>query len=193
MTYTTDVIPVCPECSLRDEAEDMTKLCERCGISYCVHFASPVDARYCGNCMVDMVVTESIETKTTIYENAKGEEITRKRQIARSLKLTGTDWLFANKQISSLTDEELLVSIEYHRNIAGAMLLEREERKTEQMNKLSKIKVVMPKRVETEPKVKKDRVEKTEAEKQQAAIAKVLQGLSAEQIAAVIAAAMKGK
>jgi hypothetical protein len=188
MNYDKDTIPICQECDHSDTAA--TKNCERCGNTYCVHFASTVDARYCGNCMVDFKVVETIEVKTTIYENAEGHEIIRRRQIAKSLKLEGTDWLFANMQISLLTDEELLAAIEYHRNIAGIMLLEREERKTEQLNKLSKVKLNL-KQPATINASKAPKSSKTEAQKNQATIAKALAGLTPEQLAQVIAGLMK--
>ena len=190
MSYDIDTIPVCEECDHSDTAA--TKSCERCGISYCAHFASTVDARYCSNCFTDMKVTETIEVKTTIYENANGEEITRKRQIGKSLRLEGTDWLFANTQISLLSDEEIRTSVEYHRNIARIMLLEIEERHTEKLNKLSKVKLNL-KQIDGNA-TKATRVPKpakTEAQKNQAVIAKALAGLTPEQLAQVLAGIMK--
>lgn len=190
MKYSTEIIPVCTACLESPDYDGNTKQCVRCGIAYCVHYASTTDARYCGNCFDDMKVTETIEIKETIYENSKGEEITRKRQIGKSLRLEGTDWLFANTQISLLTDEELLTAIEYHRNIAGIMLLEKEERKTEQLNRLSKVKVVIKR---PEARIPKEKVAKTAATQNQAAIAAMLKGLSPEELAKLLAGLMQPK
>ena len=192
MSYSNDIIPVCADCETSADYDTKTKLCERCGISFCVHFASLVDARYCSNCMVDFKVTETIETKTTIYENSNGTEVTRKRQIAKSLRLEGTDWLFANTQISLLNDEQLLAAIEYHRNIAGIMLLEREERKTEQLNKLSRVKINIrkPEDATKQPRVTKTKEVKTAEAKKQSDIAKALAGLTQEELAKLLAKLM---
>jgi len=147
MKYDAETLPVCPDCAERDGVDDeATKLCERCGIKYCTHFASSINFRYCGNCLVDFHIVESVETKIIEYRNESGEVTSRKRSMARNLKLTGTDWLFAQTAILNLSDEELLETIEYHRNIASLMLLERETRRTEHFQKLSKIKIIMPKR-----------------------------------------------
>lgn len=136
MTYEANLIPVCDVCK-----EEEHELCKRCGIAYCKHFASAIDFHYCGNCLGDFSVVETIETKVTEYTDAAGNITSRKRQLARNLKLTGTDWLFAQYAIENLTDEELLQTIEYHRNIASMMLLERETRKMEKYKKLAGIKV----------------------------------------------------
>ena len=136
MTYQNDIIPVCVDCK-----EQEHELCKRCGAAYCKHFASTIDFRFCGNCLEDFSVVETIETKVTEYTNATGEVTSRKRQMARNLKLTGTDWLFAQHAVENLTDEELIETIEYHRNIASIMLMERETRRTEQYKKLASVKI----------------------------------------------------
>jgi len=137
---------VCDDCESRSDAENTTKNCERCGIGFCVHHASRTDFRYCEDCFEDFHVIEKIETKITTYTNGSGQILTRRKQIAKNLKLVGTDWLFANTQISLLTDEELMETIEYHRAIASVMLLEREERRTDELNKLSRVKINIKKR-----------------------------------------------
>jgi hypothetical protein len=146
MPYDENQIPVCLACEERSDAEDTKKNCERCGVQFCCHFASTVDFRYCSNCMADFKVIESVETKTITYQNAAGVVTTRRREIARNLKLVGSDWLFANTQISLLSDSEIEETIEYHRAIMGVMLMEREDRRTEQLNKLSKVKITLRKR-----------------------------------------------
>ena len=56
--------------------------------------------------------------------------------------LTGTDWLFNARLISDMSDAEIEATIEYHRANVGLMLDERESRKKERYEKLSKIRVV---------------------------------------------------
>ena len=134
MTYASEAIPVCMECL-------DARSCNKCGIHYCKHYASDTDIQYCGNCLSDFKVIESVVEKVTEYQNDKGEVTSRKRQICKSLHLDGTDWLFAAHKIVTLTDEQLLYTIEYHRAIVGIMLNERETRRTEHYQKLSKVKI----------------------------------------------------
>ena len=94
----------------------------------------------CGNCLDDFKVIETIEVKTTDRISDDGALISRRRQIARNLKLTGTDWLFCAAKISTLTDEEMDASIEYHRAIKNTLMEEREARRVEYFRKLHNVK-----------------------------------------------------
>ena len=134
MKYSVDQIPICDLCT------DATKQCDRCGISYCVHFASNTDIRMCGNCLDDFKVLETIEVKTIERIADNGDVISRKRQIAKNLKLQGTDWLFAAAKISTLNDEEIDEAIEYHRAIKNSLVDERETRRIEYFKKLGILK-----------------------------------------------------
>jgi hypothetical protein len=136
MKYGTEVIPVCDLCTNIE-----LKGCEKCGIHYCKHFASPTDFRFCSNCMYDFKVVETIETKITEHLNDAGEVVSRKRQVCKNLRLQGTDWLFTAHKITTLTDEELIATIEYHREIASRMLQERETRRVEHYQKLKQVKL----------------------------------------------------
>jgi len=140
MKYELDQIPICSDCSAQVEQEAYVKNCDRCGIAYCVHFASNTDIRMCGNCLDDFKVIETIEVKTTERVDDQGQVVSRRRQIARNLKLTGTDWLFAAAKISTLTDEELDASIEYHRAIKNTLMEEREARRIEYFRKMANVK-----------------------------------------------------
>jgi hypothetical protein len=91
--------------------------------------------------MADFKVVESIETKIVEHINDDNEVISRRRFICKSLSLSGTDWLFTTHKISSMTEEELLECIEYHREVASQMLQEREARRVERYAKLAKVKV----------------------------------------------------
>lgn len=150
MKYDVNTLPACQECMDANDAEETVKLCEKCGVGFCSHFASEIDIKYCGNCMVDVNFSETIVVKEQVFHNEKGAETHRRRQIAKLLKLSGSDWLFANKQIGTLTDEELCVTIEYHRAIANAMMLERETRKVEYLQKLRGVKVALRPRAEVD-------------------------------------------
>jgi hypothetical protein len=144
MRYATDTIPVCLEC---EQAEtQQIKLCEKCGISYCMHYASNIDVRFCSNCMDDFKVIETIETKIVEHLNDANEVTSRRKYICKSLSLTGTDWLFTTHKIKNLTDEQLTDTIEYHREIASEMLLERETRKVERYKNLAQVTLNLPKR-----------------------------------------------
>lgn len=147
MIYPSEEIPVCELCILDEVAgAQNVKDCEKCGVRYCAHFASATDFRYCGNCMDDFQVIETVEVKVTEKIGPNGEVIHRKRQLARNLKLTGTDWLFTLNKISYMSDEEITASIEYHNEIKAQMLQERETRRTEFLNKLSKVRINYTKR-----------------------------------------------
>ncbi len=145
MIYDQSILPVCQECEQSDYNGN-TKQCEKCGIAFCKHYASSIDIRFCGNCMDDFQVVESIEVKVTEKLGPDGEVQYRKRQMARNLKLIGTDWLFTVHKISTMSDEEITASIEYHNEIKAQMLQERENRRTEFLNKLSKVKLNIKKR-----------------------------------------------
>lgn len=141
MRYSSNIIPLCAECSREENAE---KICEHCGISFCKHYASNTDFRYCGNCFNDFKVIERMETKIIEHINDENEVVSRRRFICKSLSLTGSDWLFTAHKINSLSDEELTATIEYHREIASQMLQEREARRIERYHKLSKVRINIP-------------------------------------------------
>ena|ERR1017187_7139027 len=138
--YAEDQVPCCISCAEQPEQEAYVKKCDRCGIAYCVHFASNTDVRMCGNCLDDFKVIETIEVKTTERVDDSGAVISRRRQIARNLKLTGTDWLFCAAKISTLSDEQMDASIEYHRAIKNTLMEEREARRVEYFRKLHNVK-----------------------------------------------------
>jgi hypothetical protein len=136
MRYATNEIPICSECP-----DDELKICDRCHIQYCKHYASNTDIRHCGNCLADFRVVESIVTKIVEHMDENDEVISRRRSTCKSLSLSGTDWLFAAHKINTLTDEELTATIEYHRELASQMLQEREERRIARYARLSNVKI----------------------------------------------------
>jgi hypothetical protein len=118
--------------------------CERCGQAFCFHFASTVDAQYCVNCLSDISVQSSIITKTYEHTNAETGTHTFYRRKAREIKIDGLDWLFAQRKIITLTDLELELAIEYHRNILSLMITEYEARRNAKIHRYANTKIVFP-------------------------------------------------
>lgn len=161
MRFDPDIIPICPECENSEHPELDHRVCTKCNIVYCVHYASDVDIRFCGNCLADFRVIETIEIKTTDRVMPNGAVISRKRQVARNIKLEGMDWLFQAQKISTMTDEDILNSIEYHNAIKSLLMNEREERRIVHFKQLSQIKLPTSLPVESvDGKKKRVKVEK---------------------------------
>ena len=169
--------------------------CPRCGHAFCFHYASSVDAQYCVNCMSDISVTRQVITKTYEHKNDQTGQTTFYRRRAREVKIEGLDWLFMQRKINTLSDVELDLAIEYHRNICSLMLSEQEQRRTVKMHRYAgvqvKAKIPTPLTTKvnehTHTTVKKTRtVSKTKASEQIASILSALQaqGMSIDQIAA---------
>lgn len=118
--------------------------CARCDKAFCFHFASSIDPQYCVNCMSDMSVTKQTITKTYEHKNEETGQIAYYRRKAREIKIEGLDWLFAQRKITELSDTELDLAIEYHRNIYSLMLTEQERRRNEKMHRYAGITVKIP-------------------------------------------------
>lgn len=140
-TYSKDTIPICTECDNLSDNHDITKSCLRCGVSYCSHFASHTDVRYCANCLADFSIKETIMEKTIERVHEDGSTTISRKSIAKHTTLQGTDWLFQCKLICETPDNELDAAIEYHRANVGLLLSERESRKLERIKKLASIKL----------------------------------------------------
>ena len=118
--------------------------CERCGQPFCFHFASNIDSAYCVNCMSDVEVTKQTITKEYIHRNDQERVTSIYRRKAREIKIDGLDWLFAQRKIVDLSDDELDLSIEYHRNILSLQIYEQEVRRTARMHRYAGVHVVAP-------------------------------------------------
>lgn len=141
MEYAKDVIPVCMECATLDAG---TKMCEKCGIEYCMHFSSAIDVRYCGNCMVDVHLGITEITKETRYINpTTKQETSRKRRIATGYEFSGTDWLFAQYHINEIANDEAKFTewAEYHRSQYTTLMSIREDKRIEKLAKLNQVKI----------------------------------------------------
>ncbi len=188
---TSTICDVCLELNLTHPTSVIR--CARCGQAFCFHFASTIDAQYCVNCMSDISVSKSIITKTYEHRNAQGDTVFYRRR-AREIQINGLDWLFAQRKIVELSDLELDLSIEYHRNILSLMCTEQEQRRTAKMHRYAGVKIHLTPSVisvnnTTITTVKKTRtVSKTKAQEQLAALLKNMtaKGMTMDKIAAML-------
>lgn len=118
--------------------------CARCESAFCFHFASNIDAQYCVNCMSEMSVSKSVITKTYEHVNPETGGVSFYRRKAREIKIEGLDWLFAQRKIKELSDVELDMSIEYHRNTYSLMIAESEKRRNDKMHRFAGVRVRIP-------------------------------------------------
>lgn len=184
---------VCASCLELNLISKSCVRCARCEAAFCLHYASTVDAQYCVNCMSSISVTKETITKTYEHRNPETGEKSFYRRKARAIKIDGLDWLFAQRKIAELSDVELDLSIEYHRNILNLMIAEQERRRNEKMHRYANVIFKVPKTPSTTKvsdstttTVKKSRtVSKDKAMEQLAAVMKVMlaKGMTAEQIA----------
>jgi hypothetical protein len=189
---TVTVCDVCLELNLTHSTSVIR--CARCGQAFCFHFASAVDVQYCVNCLSDISVSKSAITKTYEHKNAQGDTVFYRRR-AREIQIKGLDWLFAQRKIVELSDLELDLSIEYHRNILSLMCIEQEQRRTAKMHRYANVKIhITPSVIDvshttTTTTVKKTRtVSKTKAQEQLAALLKNMaaKGMTMDKIAAML-------
>lgn len=138
--YSADTIPVCLACD-NSNKKDATRTCKRCGVTFCKHFMSTTDVRFCANCIGDVLLRETIMEKEISHERADGTVSFSRKYQARRITLQGIDWLFASTLIENSSDEELEATIEYHRANVDLMLMERESRKLERIKKLAGIRI----------------------------------------------------
>jgi hypothetical protein len=157
--YGAEVIPVCEPC---DALEHGTNSCKKCAVSYCKHFASCTDVRYCGNCISDFSIRETIMEKVVEHERPDGSITFSRKYQAKRITLMGNDWLFAAHLIEEMRDDEIEATIEYHRENVALMLQERESRKLERIRKLSSIKIS---NVKHETAIEREKREAKEAKK----------------------------
>jgi len=97
-------------------------------------------------CLADVSLYKEVITKSYIHESYNEETdtvtTTEYKRKARSIRLEGMDWLFAQRKIHTLTDESLELAIEYHREILSGMLAEREQRRAEYRHRYAGVKEV---------------------------------------------------
>jgi hypothetical protein len=159
--YSSEEIPTCVNC----DKQNHTKICKKCGIVFCKHYASSTDYRYCANCISDFSIKETIIEKIVEHERPDGTVTFSRKYQARHIMLTGTDWLFAAHKIEELDDAEIEATIEYHRANVGLLLDERQSRQHEHYKKLAGIKVVSIKHETQEDREKREAKEIARAAK----------------------------
>ena len=186
---------VCDCCLELNLTTKTVTTCQRCEQAFCYHFASSVDPMYCVNCLSDISMQKSLITKTYEHTNPETGEHTFYRRRAREIKIDGLDWLFAQRKITELSDVELDLMIEYHRNILSLMITEGEQRRTAKMHRYANVKmhIATPSSTtvtdSTHTTVKKVRgVSKNKAAEQMAALLKSMlaKGMTAEMIARMV-------
>jgi len=156
--YSSEVIPCCVEC----DNSNRTKICCKCSVVFCKHYQSVTDQKFCGNCISDVHLHETILEKTVEHIRDDGSVTFSRKYQAKYMKLSGVDWLFAAHAIESMNDDEIDATIEYHRANVGIMLQERESRKQERYRKLSGIKLTNTKH---ETQIEREKREAKEAAK----------------------------
>ena len=139
---TSTVCDVCLELNLTTKVH--VEKCERCEQAFCFHYASNVDARYCVNCMSDISMTKQVISKEYIHRDEKERITSVYRRRAREVQIKGLSWLFAQRKITELSDVELDLSIEYHRNIMILMIDEQERRRNARIHRYAGVKVHIP-------------------------------------------------
>lgn len=125
--------PTCLESNLLDEIK--AAKCSRCGGIFCLHFASSIDPQYCTECLSNVTLTKEVVTKTYEHYDEENDILTTYRRRARSIRLEGMDWLFAQRKIAQMDDNSLELAIEYHRTLLGGLLKEREDRRIAQAHR----------------------------------------------------------
>lgn len=135
----------CRNCQVANLSEDVRiARCKRCSSIYCVHFASSIDPAFCVECLSNVTLNKEIITKTYTHEHYDEETdtttTTEYKRRAKSIRLEGLDWLFIQRKIVQMRDEELELAIEYHREILHAMLAEREDRKAKFLHRYAGVK-----------------------------------------------------
>jgi hypothetical protein len=169
--------------------------CPRCRFPYCMHYASKVDGQYCVDCMSEISMLKEVITKTYEHEHYDEEKddviVTKYSRRARRIEITGLDWLFAQRKIKDLTDAELDMSIEYHRALQSAMLLEAEERRNAKAHRYAGVKVVIPTQSTTTTQATSKKTTVTSSTKQTAKLSALMQslmqqGFTAEQLSSML-------
>jgi hypothetical protein len=121
---------VCPECMESNLIQEIKiAKCAKCEVIYCGHLASNIDPAYCVECLSDVTLIREKVTKEYHVTDDEGEVIHSYKKHAKSIRLDGMDWLFAQRKISTMGDESLELAIEYHRAILNGLLSEREARR----------------------------------------------------------------
>lgn len=118
--------------------------CLRCSKIFCIHFGSPVDIKYCVSCMSD--ISLNVETIYKVYEvyDENNNKIERKRARGTEYKMSGLDWLFAERKIYEMNEAEMEMALEYYTGLVKLILNEREVRKVADRHRFANKKIGRP-------------------------------------------------
>lgn len=123
--------PLCRHCqtavlSPEECGKELSINCLRCDKPYCEKHVSKIDPRFCQECLKDVIIIQTNQLYNGVEEmlviDPHGERPdtvvkipykTRYKQIT----LKGTDWLFAEIWIQSLSDTQLTVALQWHKAI----------------------------------------------------------------------------
>lgn len=118
--------------------------CARCKNPFCMHFMSKaMPTLYCVSCMSALELIRSVETKVTEHYNENTDKTVRYTQRARKPHLQGEDWLFMQRRIRGLSDAEIDMIIEVHRQDMMLLISEKELRRAEHMHRNAGVRVVI--------------------------------------------------
>jgi hypothetical protein len=128
---------VCDTCIGDNLLKDCgVRKCARCTNPFCIHFASKVDPlTYCLSCLSTIELTRSVVTKTYEHYNESTDVTTSYSRKAREIHLAGEDWLFAQRRIHTLSDAELDMVVEYHRQYLNLLCADQERRRAEKAHR----------------------------------------------------------
>jgi len=175
---------VCDECLTDNLIKRIGIIsCSKCKRGFCIHFASKIDPQYCGECMSDVQVSKETIHKVYEHYNEETDIYTRYSRKARRINISGQDWLFAQRKIKDLTDEELDMVIEYHRSMCNLLLAENEERKNKKMHRYAGVKVTP---IVAAPTVAQPKASAAKAQLKSLMAGMLAKGLKPEQIAAML-------
>lgn len=135
---TSVVCDCCAELNLTQPVQIIR--CERCEQPFCFHFASRIDVKYCVNCLSDVTVTKQTITKEYTHRDEQEKITSVYRRKAREIKISGLSWLFVQRKVSELSDMELDIAIEYHRNLLILLINEQEAKRNARMHRYAGIK-----------------------------------------------------
>jgi 23S rRNA maturation mini-RNase III len=117
--------------------------CHRCYNPYCIHFASKADAlHYCVSCLSDLQLTTETVSQITEHYNEKTDKIYRYVRNAKRIEMGGLDWLFVQRKIKDMSDAEVDMLIEYHRQYCQLLLDDMERRRNEKTHRFAGVKIV---------------------------------------------------
>jgi len=165
---------VCDICIGDNLLKDVgVRKCARCENPFCIHYASKADPlTYCVTCMSTIILTRSVVTKTYEHYDEVTDTLRSYSRRAREIHLAGEDWMFAQRRVNTLTDAELDMVIEYHRQYLNLLCADQERRTAEKRHRYAGVKMQLPSAAVTTTTVtttKKVSTVKLDKQKEQAA------------------------